>query len=394
MDEGTRTVLRKFEHIEHCLKRNVEAHATNGFEDVHFVHMSLPEIDKDEIDLSVKFLGRKFDYPIMITGMTGGTRKGEVAWKINRTLAQAAEELNIPLGVGSQRAMIEKPETWESYYVRDVAPNVFLVGNLGAPQFGRNAKRKYGVKEVLYAIEKIDADAIAIHMNPLQESVQPEGDTTFSGVLEALAEITSSIDYPVIAKETGAGVSKEVAIKLESIGVSAIDISGVGGTSWSGVEYYRAKDELGKRLALRFWDWGIKTAISLAEVRFSTNLPIIASGGMRDGITMAKALAMGASLVGIALPVLKPAAKGDVEGVIKVIKGYVEEIKNAMFLVGARNVEELRKVPIVFTGFVREWLEQRIDLQEFVKKRAKLRFEFWNVGFYSYPYTSSSTHLF
>lgn len=292
MDEGTRTVLRKFEHIEHCLKRNVEAHATNGFEDVHFVHMSLPEIDKDEIDLSVKFLGRKFDYPIMITGMTGGTRKGEVAWKINRTLAQAAEELNIPLGVGSQRAMIEKPETWESYYVRDVAPNVFLVGNLGAPQFGRNAKRKYGVKEVLYAIEKIDADAIAIHMNPLQESVQPEGDTTFSGVLEALAEITSSIDYPVIAKETGAGVSKEVAIKLESIGVSAIDISGVGGTSWSGVEYYRAKDELGKRLALRFWDWGIKTAISLAEVRFSTNLPIIASGGMRDGITMAKALAM------------------------------------------------------------------------------------------------------
>lgn len=373
MDEGTRTVLRKFEHIEHCLKRNVEAHATNGFEDVHFVHMSLPEIDKDEIDLSVKFLGRKFDYPIMITGMTGGTRKGEVAWKINRTLAQAAEELNIPLGVGSQRAMIDNPETWESYYVRDVAPNVFLVGNLGAPQFGRNAKRKYGVKEVLYAIEKIDADAIAIHMNPLQESVQPEGDTTFSGVLEALAEITSSIDYPVIAKETGAGVSKEVAIKLESIGVSAIDISGVGGTSWSGVEYYRAKDELGKRLALRFWDWGIKTAISLAEVRFSTNLPIIASGGMRDGITMAKALAMGASLVGIALPVLKPAAKGDVEGVIKVIKGYVEEIKNAMFLVGARNVEELRKVPIVFTGFVREWLEQRIDLQEFVKKRGKVK---------------------
>ncbi|AFK22635.1 type 2 isopentenyl-diphosphate Delta-isomerase [Pyrococcus sp. ST04] len=369
MEEGHRTILRKFEHIEHCLKRNVEAHVSNGFEDIFLIHSSLPEIDKDEVDLSVEFLGRKFDYPIMITGMTGGTRKGEIAWKINRTLAQAAEELNIPFGVGSQRAMIENPETWESYYVRDVAPNVFLVGNLGAPQFGKNAKRRYGIREVLYAIEKIEADAIAIHMNPLQESVQPEGDTTFSGVLEALAEIKANIDYPVIAKETGAGVSREVAVKLESIGIDAIDISGLGGTSWSGVEYYRAKDEFGKMLALRFWDWGIKTAISLAEVRYWTSLPIIASGGMRDGITMAKALALGATLVGVALPVLKPAAKGDVEGVKKVIIGYAEEIKNAMFLVGAKTIEDLRRVPIVIVGFVREWLEQRINLNEFLSSR-------------------------
>ncbi|MFA4662911.1 type 2 isopentenyl-diphosphate Delta-isomerase [Pyrococcus kukulkanii] len=367
--DGERTVLRKFEHIEHCLKRNVQAHVSNGFEDVHLIHMSLPEIDKEEIDLSVEFLGRKFDYPIMITGMTGGTRKGEIAWKINRTLAQAAQELNIPFGVGSQRAMIEKPETWESYYVRDVAPDVFLVGNLGAPQFGKNARKRYGVKEVLYAIEKIEADAIAIHMNPLQESVQPEGDTTFAGVLEALAEIKSSIDYPVIAKETGAGVSREVAVKLEAIGIDAIDISGLGGTSWSGVEYYRAKDEIGKRLALRFWDWGIKTAISLAEVRYWTNLPIIASGGIRDGITMAKALAMGATLVGIALPVLKPAAKGDVKGIKKIILGYAEELRNAMFLVGAKSVVELRKVPLVITGFTREWLEQRINLSGFLSSR-------------------------
>ncbi|CAB49977.1 type 2 isopentenyl-diphosphate Delta-isomerase [Pyrococcus abyssi] len=366
------TILRKFEHIKHCLTKNVEAHVTNGFEDVHLIHKSLPEIDKDEIDLSVKFLGRKFDYPIMITGMTGGTRKGEIAWRINRTLAQAAQELNIPLGLGSQRAMIEKPETWESYYVRDVAPDVFLVGNLGAPQFGRNAKKRYSVDEVLYAIEKIEADAIAIHMNPLQESIQPEGDTTFSGVLEALAEITSTIDYPVIAKETGAGVSKEVAVELEAVGVDAIDISGLGGTSWSAVEYYRTKDGEKRNLALKFWDWGIKTAISLAEVRWATNLPIIASGGMRDGITMAKALAMGASMVGIALPVLRPAAKGDVEGVIRIIKGYAEEIRNVMFLVGARNIKELRKVPLVITGFVREWLLQRIDLNSYLRARFKM----------------------
>ncbi|WP_048055306.1 type 2 isopentenyl-diphosphate Delta-isomerase [Pyrococcus sp. NA2] len=371
MDFGEITISRKFEHIEHCLKRNVEAHVTNGFEDIHFVHKSLPEVDRDEIDLTVEFFGRKFDYPIMITGMTGGTRKDEIAGKINRTLAQAAEELNIPLGLGSQRAMIEKPETWESYYVRDVAPDVFLIGNLGAPQFGRNAKKRYSVEEVLYAIEKIEADAIAIHMNPLQESVQPEGDTTFAGVLEALAEIKANISYPIIAKETGAGVSKEVAIELEAIGIDAIDISGLGGTSWSAVEYYRAKDEGKRRLALRFWDWGIKTAISLAEVRWATNLPIIASGGMRDGISMAKALAMGATMVGIALPVLKPAARGDVEGVVRIIKNYAEEIRNAMFLVGAKNVKELRKVPLVITGFVREWLSQRIDLNAYLRSRFK-----------------------
>ncbi|BAA30302.1 type 2 isopentenyl-diphosphate Delta-isomerase [Pyrococcus horikoshii] len=365
------TILRKFEHIEHCLKRNVEAHVSNGFEDVYFVHKSLPEIDKDEIDLTVEFLGRKFDYPIMITGMTGGTRREEIAGKINRTLAMAAEELNIPFGVGSQRAMIEKPETWESYYVRDVAPDIFLIGNLGAPQFGKNAKKRYSVKEVLYAIEKIEADAIAIHMNPLQESVQPEGDTTYAGVLEALAEIKSSINYPVIAKETGAGVSKEVAIELESVGIDAIDISGLGGTSWSAVEYYRAKDSEKRKIALKFWDWGIKTAISLAEVRWATNLPIIASGGMRDGVMMAKALAMGASLVGIALPVLRPAARGDVEGVVRIIRGYAEEIKNVMFLVGARNIRELRRVPLVITGFVREWLLQRIDLNSYLRSRFK-----------------------
>jgi len=367
MDREELTLIRKFEHIDHCLKRNVQAHVSNGFEGVHFVHMSLPEIDKDEIDLSVEFLGRRFDYPIMIAGMTGGTKGSQLAGRINRTLAKAAQELNIPMGVGSQRAMIRKPETWESYYVRDVAPDVFLVGNLGAPQFSETIQERYGIDEALKAVETIQADALAVHMNPLQESVQPEGDTQYRGVLRALAELKSEFPYPIIAKETGAGVSMEVAIRLESIGIDAIDVGGLGGTSWSGVEYYRAKDEIGRNLALRFWDWGIPTALSVAEVRYSTDLPIVATGGMRDGITMAKALAMGANLAGVALPLLKPAVKGDVDGVIKILRGYIEEIKNAMFLVGAKNVDELRRVPLVVTGFTREWLEQRIDLQGFLK---------------------------
>ncbi|AEH23962.1 type 2 isopentenyl-diphosphate Delta-isomerase [Pyrococcus yayanosii] len=373
-DKEELTVIRKFEHIEHCLTKNVQAHVSNGFEDVHFVHMSLPEIDKDEIDLSVEFLGRKFDYPIMIAAMTGGTKGSQLAAKINKTLAKAAQELNIPMGVGSQRAMIRKPETWESYYVRDVAPDVFLVGNLGAAQFSENAAERYGIEEAIKAVETIQADALAIHMNPLQESVQPEGDTTYRGVLKALAELKAEFPYPIIAKETGAGVSMEIAVRLEAIGIDAIDVGGLGGTSWSAVEYYRAKDELGRRLALRFWNWGIKTAISVAEVRYATDLPIIATGGMRDGITMAKALAMGASLVGVALPLLKPAVKGDVEEVIKILKCYIEEIRNAMFLVGARNVEELRRVPLVITGFTREWLEERINLREYLRARRSTPF--------------------
>ncbi|KPU63336.1 isopentenyl pyrophosphate isomerase [Thermococcus sp. EP1] len=369
LDKEELTVIRKFEHIEHCLKKQVEAHVSTQFENIHFVHTSLPEIDKEEIDLSVEFLGRRFDYPIMIAGMTGGTKGSQIAGKINKTLAKAAQELNIPMGVGSQRAMIRKPETWESYYVRDVAPDIFLVGNLGAPQFAENMPNRYGVEEALKAVETIQADALAIHMNPLQESVQPEGDTQYKGVIKALAELKSELSYPIIAKETGAGVSMEVAIKLESIGIDAIDVGGLGGTSWSGVEYYRAKDEKSRNLALKFWDWGIPTALSVAEVRYATTLPIIATGGIRDGITIAKALTLGANLAGVALPLLKPAVNGDVEGVIKILQRYIDELKNAMFLIGARNVEELKKAPIIVTGFAREWLEQRIDLWEFLKDR-------------------------
>ncbi len=228
---------------------------------------------------------------------------------------------------------------------------------------------RYGLEEALKAVETIQADALAIHLNPLQESVQPEGDTQYRGVLKALAGLKSEFPYPIIAKETGAGVSMEVAVRLEGIGIDAIDVGGLGGTSWSAVEYYRAKDESSRNLALRFWDWGIKTAISVAEVRYATELPIIATGGMRDGITMAKALAMGATFAGLALPLLRPAVKGDVESVIKILRRYIEEIKNTMFLVGAKNVEELRKVPLVVTGFTREWLGQRVDLPVYLRSR-------------------------
>jgi len=349
------TRKRKADHIRICLTTDVQSHVSAGFEDIHLVHEALPEISLTEIDTTTNIFGHKLSSPIIIAGMTGGTRK---AAKINATLAEAAEKLGLGMGVGSQRIAIEDPKQEYSFrIVREKAPTAFIIANIGCVQLVKG----YGVNEALKAVEMVEANALAIHLNTLQEAVQVEGQVDFKEALKKIREITQTLTIPVIAKETGSGISSETAKKLEEAGVKGIDVGGVGGTSWAAVEYYRAK-ELKKRfnqqLSLTFWDWGIPTVISLIETVKTTNLTTIATGGVRSGIDIAKALALGAHAAGIALPLLKTAVKG-VEKTVWKLKCLTEELKVAMFLTGKKSVEELRKTPLVITGKTAEWLKIR-----------------------------------
>jgi isopentenyl-diphosphate delta-isomerase len=347
---------RKADHIEICLKEDVQARrATTGFEDVSLVHKALPEIERKKIDLSTTVFGYKFSAPIFVGAMTGGTQK---ATKINAAIAEAVEELNLGMGVGSQRIAIDNPKLEHSFsVVREKAPKAFILANIGGPQL----VSKYGVKEAKKAVEMVGANALAIHLNPLQEAVQPEGDTNYSNLLQNICKVAQELEVPVVVKETGAGISAEDAAMLEAAGVAGIDVAGVGGTSWAAVEYYRAKarqDVFSQRLGETFWDWGIPTAVSLVEAVKSVSLPVIASGGIRDGIDAAKALALGASLASATIPFLEPATKGS-EDVKKALKYFVGEVRNAMFLVGANSIQKLQKVPVVLTGKTAEWLKLR-----------------------------------
>jgi len=347
---------RKVEHLEICLEEKVSAReVTTGFEDVHLVHRALPEINRDEIDLSTTVFNHMFSVPMIVEGMTGGTEK---ALRINAAIAQAVDELGLGMGVGSQRVALENPALGKTFAVaREKAPNAFLIANLGGPQLSRG----YGLEEAMRAVEMIEADALAIHLNPLQEAVQPEGETDYEGILAKISEVASKLDVPVIVKETGSGISSEEAKRLQAAGVAGINVAGTGGTSWAAVEYYRAKkrgDRLAQNLGEMLWDWGITTAVSLVEVAQSVNLPVIASGGIRSGKDVANAIALGASLVGIASPILAPASKGPAE-VKKVLNIMVTQLRNVMFLVGADSVETLKSSPLVVTGKTAEWLRLR-----------------------------------
>ncbi|MCD6511480.1 MAG: type 2 isopentenyl-diphosphate Delta-isomerase [Thaumarchaeota archaeon] len=339
---------RKEEDIELILKEGVQSRATTLLECVKLIHNALPELSFDEIDLSTEFLGHKFSFPILIDSMVGGSPKAK---ELNRNLALAAEELGIGMGVGSQRAALEDEGLAESYkVVREVAPNAFVMANIGAAQLKSMKKR-----ELKKLIDMVKADALAIHLNPLQELIQPEGETDFRGVLEKIDEISDLV--PVIVKEVGAGISREVAIKLELAGVSAINVAGLGGTSWAGVESLRARgiDERKEMLGELLWDWGIPTAASLIEVRNAVKIPVIASGGLRNGLEVAKCIALGADMTGMADPLLKAASKSK-EEVVKFLKDRALELKAVMFLVGAKNVEELKGARYVITGELAEWL--------------------------------------
>jgi isopentenyl-diphosphate delta-isomerase len=315
----------------------------------------LPELNLSDVKTETIFFNHRFSAPIIVEGMTGGTVK---ALEINSAIAQAVEDLGLGMGVGSQRAALENPEMEKTFAaVRKKAPNAFIISNIGGPQIAEECS----IDKIRRAVEMINADALAIHLNPLQEVIQPEGEKMYSGVLDNMRKLIEKLDVPVIVKETGAGISAEAARKLKEVGIACIDVAGAGGTSWAAVEYYRALeqgDASGQDLGLLLWDWGIPTAVSLVEVIQSVDMPVIASGGLRSGLDMAKAIALGASMVGLARPILISASKG-YEDVRRSLCSLMNHLRNIMFLVGAASVEELREAPLVILGRTAEWLKAR-----------------------------------
>ena len=349
------TAKRKLSHIQTTLHEEVQAHVSSGFNDVHLIHKALPEISRDEIDLSGELFGCKLNAPILIESMTGGT---PIAAKINRTLAKVAERLGIAMGVGSQRAAIEDDRLAYTYRIaRETAPSIPLFANLGCPQL----MRKDAVDRAKRAVEMIDANGLFIHLNALQESVQYEGETDFRNMIDNIARLADSISIPVLVKETGAGISMETAAELQKTKVRGINVSGLGGTSWAAVEYFRAKEKkypLQIDLGVTFWDWGIPTVPSIVEVANSTTLKVFASGGVRNGLHIAKAIALGAHYGGSALPMLKSVNAGEKSAVDR-LTVIIEELKNAMFLTGSNNLDKLHHTPLVITGETYRWLRQR-----------------------------------
>ena len=360
--------MRKADHIRIALTHDVQAkQVTTGLEDIHFVHRALPEVNRDEITLSTTIFGHKLAAPVIVGAITGGT---STASRINATIAEVIEKLGLGMGVGSQRAAIEQKSLAKTFSIaRKKAPSAFLIANIGAVQLVNG----FGVKEVRKALEMIDADAIALHLNPLQEAAQPEGQTDFDGVLSKIREIVDEVDKPVIIKETGAGIGAEDARRLEAAGVASIDVSGAGGTSWAAVEYYRSEErnnEFRRKLGEVFWDWGIPTAQSLIEVTQTVKIPVIASGGLRDGLEAAKSLSLGAWLASLSQPILRSAVAG-VTSTENALFMMVEELKNAMFLVGAKSVRDLSKAPLLITGRTAERLALRkFDVQHYACRGA------------------------
>jgi isopentenyl-diphosphate delta-isomerase len=332
---------RKADHIRINLEENVSFNKlTTGLEAYFFMHEALPEIDLDAVDMSTAVFGKPLKTPILISSMTGGT---EEAAEINRILATAAQQTGMAMGLGSQRAAIEDDSLAATYRVRDVAPDIPLFANVGAVQFNYG----YGLAECRRAVEMIEADALILHFNALQEAVQPEGDGDFSGLLEKVAQICQLLPVPVIAKEVGWGFSKATAKRLAEAGVAAIDVAGAGGTSWSQVEMYRAPTARHARVAASFVDWGIPTAVSVRYCREAApNLPVFASGGMKTGIDIAKAIALGANLAGFAGDFLRAADQGGVAGVVELAEILTEELRIAMFAAGAENLTALSKTPL------------------------------------------------
>lgn len=347
---------RKIEHVSVALGQDVAAPQRANWNDIQFVHQALPEVDLDEIDTSVNFLGHRLRYPIFISSLTGGHPD---VTNINRNLARAAEQYGLALGVGSQRAAIVNPEVVPSYAVtREEAPNAFLIANIGAPQLIPQARHApFTLEQVQRAIAMIGANALAVHMNSLQEATQPEGDHCAVGQVAALKGLTGQIDVPVIAKETGAGVCREQAFLLRSCGVAAIDVGGAGGSSMSAMEAARSKsrgDVRTMNIGLLYRDWGIATPIAIVEAN-SAQLPLISTGGVRTGLDAARALCLGATLVGMGFPFLK-AASESYEKVCELVETVVAEMKVAMQLSGSSSITRLRQADVVVTGETRSWL--------------------------------------
>lgn len=330
---------RKSQHISITLRKNVNFRKKSaGFEFYDFDHNALPEINENEINTEVIFLNKKLNLPFMISGMTGGFSKAE---DINRNLAILCEEKQIAMGVGSQRQTLDSNDFIHTFkVVRKFAPTIPVIGNIGAVEIAQ-LKSESPIQKL---IEMIKADAIAIHLNPLQEFLQPEGNTNFKGVQKGIELLVKKLDVPVIVKEVGSGISYNVAKRLFDSGVKIIDTAGAGGTSWAGIEILRRNDN---SLANAFWDWGIPTTESILNIKkVSHKIFIIASGGIRSGIDMAKSIALGASLTAAAAPMIKALNSGGVKSLVQLLQLWETELRGVMFLVGAKNIQELKKVEL------------------------------------------------
>ena len=327
---GTQT--RKADHLRICLEEDVQFNrVTNGLEKYRFTHCCLPELDFEDIDISTSFLGKKLNAPLLISSMTGGTEKAKT---INYRLAEVAQNHRLAMGVGSQRIAVENPDVVNTFSLRSLAPDAVLFANLGAVQLNYT----YGIEQCLRVVEMLEADALILHLNPLQECIQPNGDTNFKNLLDKINNLCQKIAVPIIAKEVGNGISATMAEKLISAGVGAIDVAGAGGTSWARVESERAENNLQRRLGNTFADWGIPTAECIVQIRDrNSQIPLIASGGLRNGLEIAKAIALGADLGGLALPFLQ-AADESPEALEELVQLLMAEIKTVLFCTGNKDL--------------------------------------------------------
>jgi len=346
---------RKRAHLDLCEQAEVEyARKTTLLEEVELVHDALPELALAEVDVSTGLLGKRLRAPLLITGMTGGTSE---AADINQALARVAEEHGIAFGLGSQRAMQRAPELEYTFAVRTHAPTALVLANLGMVQAG--ALRS---TEVEHLVQRVGADAVCIHLNPAQELIQPGGDRDFRGGLATFARLVRDLPVPVVAKETGCGISRDVAVRLRDVGVQTIDVSGAGGTSWVKVETLRA-DAAGRDLGEEFADWGIPTAAAVAGLR-GAGVEVIASGGIRSGLDVAKAVALGAHAAGVALPVFRAYREGGLVAAGRFVERLVDGLRTAMVLTGSRDLEALGRTPLVLGRRLRDWLTRWPTLEE------------------------------
>ena len=330
------TQTRKADHIRIFLDEDVQFRSnTNGLERYRFTHCCLPELNRSEIDITTTFLGKSLGAPLLISSMTGGT---EQAKTINCRLAEVAQQYRLAMGVGSQRVVVENPQVADTFAVRSLAPDILLLANLGAVQLNYN----YGLDECLRIVDLLEADAIILHLNPLQECIQPNGDTNFRGLLDKINLLCSKISVPVIAKEVGNGISAGMAQRLIEAGVSAIDVAGAGGTPWAKVESERALNPQQRQLGLTFADWGLPTAECIVDIRaIAPEMPLIASGGLRNGLDVAKAIALGADIAGLAWPFLQAAAES-VEAVDALVQLLIAEITTVLLCTGNATLSQLK----------------------------------------------------
>jgi isopentenyl-diphosphate delta-isomerase len=333
---SAQTQTRKADHIRICLEQDVQFHSnTTGLERYRFTHCCLPELDRKEIDLTITFLGKHLGAPLLISSMTGGTEQAGI---INQRLAEVAQHYKIAMGVGSQRVAVEKPQVASTFAVRSLAPDILLFANLGAVQLNYN----YGIDQCLRVVDLLEADALILHLNPLQECIQPTGDTNFRGLLDKITQLCKKLPVPVIAKEVGNGISVAMAQKLIAAGVAAIDVAGAGGTSWAKVESERAENTQQRRLGMTFADWGLPTAECISSIRaVAPTFPLIASGGLRHGLDVAKAIALGADIAGLALPFLQAAAESEA-ALHALVEVLIAEITTVLFCTGNATLEQLK----------------------------------------------------